>query len=568
MHIECWTAGPFQDDQDTLLTTLKGILTSAFPNATFRHVDVCNQWLHPLGKVTFQTGVPLLREWLPSLLAQLQQQPDLPHPWLEPISQAWDREALAASLATRPDHSIFFCCHPIATLPLLLEKQRRCHEPDYRPPLLVWLTNHYQFQLERLHPGISAHIVPHPAVAKTINQIAPERPVLSLPRPLHHAFDTPPHRAAQKQQLQLDQTTILVRADQLPQEDLLPLFFQISLVQTTANWLFYYGTDEALAGQLRQHAAHTAVQARMFGHQDHLQPFLSAADWTLCRPTPQTIAESLRCHTPMLFWKPLPGTEAGDAEHLHKHGIANIVQRTERAGVQLEQCLSIDTTQQAQQAVAHFSPHPQPPSAIYAKVAQELLQHRAEQQQRERLWLADMIGHTQPASPSQAAEPSPTNTATQTTPTISQPGADKVAWKEAYADVLLEEKQLQRALEKSDEEIAQWEERLDLAESHDDRDLIQTASTHLKACKETRKQLSKAWRDVHDRKEVLKKQPGRRPPTPSSQPQNAPRHTQSTTHSDPSFKELELDSELARLKEKMKLNRSRIDLSKLTDEEG
>lgn len=576
MNIKLWLASDQDHHQASLATRLKEALLARDHDLQIDIEDVFERYYHALGGAAIQASASALQEWLPGLWGQLYEQ-STEEAGLDDLFSAIDLDATKEALQQdRP--ALVLAFHPLAALPLLRHKQ--AHPGDQLDCPLVMLQARYHIHPSALSLGVSRYIVPHPSLGEQLLAlgVSPEKVQVCQP-PLHSAFAQASSRRERREALQLQPSdtagpVVLVRATALPPEDLTSFFFQLALLDAPVQWMFDFGDDQALAEALRKAASLTGVEALMFGGQPHLQPFCAAADLILATATPILVAEALATRTPLLLWPPQPGAEAQDAEALSRLGVALTLPPVAQMGIRLGQVLASKTYTRLQEQVEDFRE---------AQSDQDLATYCLSLiANKEAILTQDRATHSQEAA---KLRPEALSTSRSSSKKQSTPGFDVESWKEAYTEVLLKEKRLQKKLADLDEQLDQWDLRLEQAEKRNDATATKAAEAQCEALETQRKDTQQQWQRVQDDKQTLLEQKAARSFKPTKESATETKHTpqpssvgQARTPKAPSpapmsaatkarFQAADMDDELARLKQKMRLDKGKVDLSKLKDEE-
>lgn len=82
------------------------------------------------------------------------------------------------------------------------------------------------------------------------------------------------------------------------------------------------GSNRKLYRRLTALAASSRQQLRVYGFSEQIAELMTAADLLITKPGGLTCAEAMCCSLPLLFYRPLPGQEMGNAKRLIRQGSA------------------------------------------------------------------------------------------------------------------------------------------------------------------------------------------------------------------------------------------------------
>jgi UDP-N-acetylglucosamine:LPS N-acetylglucosamine transferase len=331
-------------------------------------------------------------------------------------------------------------------------------------------------------------------------------------------------REAAREDLEFgDETHVLVRADSFDPTELDRIIFQGTLVERNVQFLFHHNGDGAVSQALRRSADQHGLSAAMFGRVPDLERYVAASDLVIASPADLTIPEIVSCRRPLL----LVGA-AEDYVHqvdtlLDAYG-AEQLDDVLRLGSELEGLLDEETFGDLEERCAEtrLSPGNRP----VAEALTAALEAAAE-------WTLERPTRPAPEAPDGAEEPEASEGAEPTGPfekigtgasedgvgdrrrlegptddtdaATPRPSLSRAEAKDQLAELILNERELERRLSELEREQERWRNRLDLAREWGEEDLADEAKEILKEYIDDASGAKDELEDVRRQKEKLKR---------------------------------------------------------------
>jgi len=366
---------------------------------------------------------------------------------------------------------------------------------------------------------------------------------------------------------------LMVVAEGVDHHRLDRLMFQVSLVDRPVQPIFYTGDDSAAATTLRKAAGKYGVMARMFGRVDNLEEFYAACDLVLAEVSNPLIYPLLALDKPVVLFDTDIDTRPVGA-FLRDEGAAVLMPDVLRLGAELEGLLN-EPDELARLRDGARAVVDQEGAIRVADVLEAIAKDRE----------ALLSGPRQTPGQSQAdnqmsgggafevigsADAPPTSTGSSHAPAGGGPAAPPASFeppshaarltaaeaKDALAELILEERRVDNKLSETSRFVAQWEQRLDLAQSAGEAELAREAEPFLKHYQREEAMLIRELDRIRAQKDKLKSRvvrPGaRRPGGGSGGPpaQDPSRVAQLEGR----FRAMEIDRDLERLKSRLQNN--------------
>jgi len=385
---------------------------------------------------------------------------------------------------------------------------------------------------------------------------------------------------------------VLFEAEQISPADIPLLFERIAIISRSVYWIFDYGKNDDLASLIRKEAIHSHVEAKMFGGTHTRSIFYSVADVVVAPPLPLLVREVLAAGTPLLVL-PSP-SEFGqkDSLFLSELGVAQLLPNLKEINPFLRKMLSSSKISEMKKVIqGEFFVED---DAVIASIALRLAENKELVLQNDRFLLEEELVLQKEILKKSLHDRS------QKVETLSsceekgffedigpkrQEYYTSASWKEAYAGIVLQEKKFHESFEKLDNLIHQWKDREFLAQKYKNIDLQDQAQIKAEDYMLQRKELREAWQELQKEKEELR---SNRPSESIEKKEESDflrgeasfelflTEEKKTSEKkefdhgyslDRHFQKLEVEDELNQLKERMKINSSQIDLSRLKGEE-
>lgn len=589
MNLALWYANLEPADVPLFPQRLQNLIQQQWPTVNVQLVDVVERWGGGLGQGLLQAGLGSLVEWVPRVW-------DLWSP--SESKQTNDRrkrsfqhllnvvEATEALQAEPLD--LVITCHPVATwLAVESRREQLLSEPIASVPVLAFAPS---FHWDDTMPtwGGTKIVLPLPELVEVWKShgVSSEQLVVA-PFPNESSHTIFEHDLLKEWENHTEPIALMMTHHF--SESQLSLWMQsMALASSSVTWWLYYDTNEEQAFFLREQAQRWGLQAQMFGYREDLSVFLERADAIIGRPKVYEWSELLQCRTPLVVWEPATQAERNDAMFFVESGVAVLANDSS----ELERCVTTlheqaddiawDTVLQSLQISQS--------TEIWKALIEQTLEERDAWLLSEAKFLQNLSQPSNPPTkPAPTLQPEPV-VASGPFETIgpSEVGKESVgeihsgleeAWADEYAQLLLEEKKRQAELEAIDDQIHLWHDRRRLAARSDKGQLEREASQQYKAVLSERDALQASWRRIQERKQRLleRKEQWRSTSTSTedSQPVTIspfervganPTPTKPSSRVEDDFKALAAEDELQKLKQRMQIDKTRLDLSKLKDE--
>lgn len=410
--------------------------------------------------------------------------------------------------------------------------------------LQIGVMTDFQFGADWTRSPFKAFVVPHQEFKERLvrSGVDADRVILAGPA-VQTRFSAKLDRDAIREQLKLkDHTVVLVRADGLDANTLEKLVFQATLVERSVRMVFHHNGDNAAAAALRRAAAQYGLRALMFGQVPDLERYVAAADLVIAAPREIFIAEIVAQDRPILF----VGDEAQgpeQVEFLTRHGAARHVFDLLKLGAVLDELLAtgLEKAQQSADALSGVSGAKDVAEALLLA-----LKHR------------DTWRLAAPPTPVEESGPADTDTDSPFevigTSSTSKDSPDFVGLsmaqaRDQLANLILQEREVERRLDDVQKQQERWRGRLNLAREWNEVDLADEAQGILRGHIAEAEQIGQELSAIRRQKEKLKiaaaTQGG-----DSSKPSSQTDTTQGEVEN--RFRKMEADQDLKGLKDRIR----------------
>ncbi|TNE48383.1 MAG: hypothetical protein EP343_16095 [Deltaproteobacteria bacterium] len=592
MNLAVWYASLDPSELPGFPQRLLHRLEQTWPEAQVQLVDVVATWGKSLGRGLLQTGLAPLMGWFPRLL-QLWDSPegqDSHRFVLGQLQHVLDVQRAQDALEAE-SFDLVITCHPIAAW--LAEEARRSSlmkDPTSTVPVLAFVP---AFHWDALMPSLygSKTVLPHPGLIEEWVNYGVSDTQLEVASFLSESPVSPDHGASLRE-LAGPQPVVLIEANDCSESQLSLWMQSLALVSTKVTWWLHYGEDDAKAVFLREQAQRWGLRAQMFGHRDDLDAFVAAADIVVACPSSSGWPSLLRCCTPVVVWEPSTEACLRDAEFFVSQEVAAVAEEPEALeAVALE---LFAATSEIRWDLLHEDLGLNDNGDSWISLVQRGLQEKEE-------WLVAEAKRLQMRSSAGVEEAEPSTGASSHSLMQEQPEAVNQngpfetigpeegngtpsplqddpaledAWTEEYSRLLLDEKKKQARMEAIDERIHLWQHRHELAERSGNPSLQREAHQQLIEAKTEREDLRVFWQRLQQRKQQLlqRKEGWKRDASSSTASDPAALHDAGEAQSlrassmEEQFDVLTAEDELSKLKQRMRIDKRRLDLSKLQDE--
>ncbi|MCA9564605.1 MAG: hypothetical protein KC561_14010 [Myxococcales bacterium] len=421
-------------------------------------------------------------------------------------------------------------------------------------PLVIGLVDDFKVDTRWRTNKVHALIAPHEEIR---NGLAASVPVEIAGPPFNRQAVREPaetSRQEQKQSLGLESDpVVLIRADGMSKDTLERVVFQLTLLEAPAQCLFYFADSPELSQRLNSLAVDYGLPASMFGREDELDAVMPAVDLVLADATHALAIEMLLDGPPVMLVG--PGKGIARAGFLADHGAVERVEDLLRLGSTVERALT--------------SPNPESGAVCVSVEGNDdvvsaigRLYSRAEELRSG----SDSQGTSDSKEPSESGTKprtflQPIGSSVPKNPDAGQRFVPRISLAEAksqMAEIILKEREVDRALADAVKQRDRWLERLELATDSGDHELVKAANTELDLLRAEVARQNRAAEELRGAKEKLKARVSaaaqHRRETSGKRVANAPQSPSGQaafSDHEARFKRLELERDLKRLRRKI-----------------
>lgn len=432
--------------------------------------------------------------------------------------------------------------------------------------LQVGVLPDYNLDDHWLRSGLHAFIVPHDAQAQRLRRQGVDvgRVMVAGP-PVARGWTKSVDKAQVRESFGFSakERIVLVRADSFAIGDLDRLMFQCNLVEGDVRFIFHHNGDGACAGALRRAANTYGLNAIMFGKVHDLERYCGASDAVVAVPNDPMMSEIVSQGKPVMLVGPEQSAR-DQVEFLVAHDMGRHVSDMLRLGSELERFLSSDSLEAMTQAAQSIG---LPDGSMeVAEAIVDALKHA-------QTWQRAPRDAPQPNDDGDddAGEDAPKDSAfesigkTTSGGGSSQDGASgqgspaaydgisQAEAKEQMAQLILQERDLDRRLGDLEKEQTRWRNRLDMAREWQEQDLEEEAQSILKGYIDEANRLQQDLGGLRQQKDKL------RAAAQSSRRGGAPGPAGAESSRDPKlakmekrFRKMEENRDLSDLKDKLR----------------
>ncbi len=590
MNLAVWYASLDPSELPDFPQRLLRQVEQTWPEAQVQLVDVVATWGKSLGRGLLQTGLAPLLGWFPQRL-QLWDSPEGqgPHHFvLGQLQHILDVQSVQDALEAEP-LDLVITCHPIAAW--LAEEARRpllLDDPVSVAPVLAFVP---AFHWDALMPSLygSKTVLPHADLIEVWEEYGVPTSRLEVASFLVEP-SVPLDHGASLRQWAGPQPVILIETLDFSESQLSLWMQSLALVSTEVTWWLHYGEDDVRAAFLREQAQRWGLHAQMFGHRDDLDAFLAAADVVVACPTSSDWPSLLRCRTPVVVWEPSTESCQRDAEFFASQGVAAVAKEPESLEVVASELFA--TAPEITWDLLHDELGLNDNGDSWITLIQRGMEEREEWLTAEADRLQEHVVGGEPESSASLAPDSSVQEESEavrqkapfeaigpieveeTSSTLRAESALEDVWTYEYSRLLLDEKKKQAQMGAIDERVHLWQHRHDLAERSGNPSLQREARQQLVEAQAEREELRIFWQRLQKRKQqFLQRKDGWKRDAFTSKGletgrQNVVEGEQSrrAPSIEEQFDALTVEDELSKLKQRMRIDKSRLDLSKLQDE--
>jgi len=367
--------------------------------------------------------------------------------------------------------------------------------------------------------SLDAFVVPDDRSRERVEEAGydPER-IFEAGPPIEPGFGGEIDREEVRRELEFGgETVVLVRAESFDATALDRIVFQATLVDGDVRFLFHHNGDGAVARALRRSADQHGLPAAMFGRVPDLERYVAASDLVIASPAEPDLPEVVARRRPIVLVGPA-GRHARQVEVLHGEYGAVHLEDVLRLGSELEEVLD-ERRQELEEACAET--RLAPGNAGIAEMIQKALGELAD-------WSLERPA-APGGSPTDGAgggeEPEPTGPfetigtgEDRESPRDSEPigrlapadssrraSLSRAEAKDQLAELILNERELERRLTEIEREQERWRNRLDLAREWGEEELAEEAEGILKEYIDDASTVKEELEDVRHQKQKLKR---------------------------------------------------------------
>lgn len=496
-----------------------------------------------------------------------------------------DEDLIGAVRRARPDVLVITNARHVRALGLL-------ESLTGIPVLQLGVLPDYNLSAAWIHSGLHAFVVGHEEQKQRLIQsgVIAERILVAGPA-IQPGFARVIDRDAVREELKLtDKFVVLVRAEGFDAAVLEKLVFQCSLVDRPTRFIFHHNGDNTTAGALRRAAEQHRMPSSMFGKVHDLERYVAAADAVILSPQDSSVAELVASRRPLLF----VGEDeqyAAQIQFLLQHEVAQQVANVVRLGSELDR-FSQDKNLAAMSKAADEIASPDANSRVAEALSTALAnletwriapqteapagpeKHAPQPEEPAVPSPFEDIGAPAGNSAGRTASPAGTEQSTYRAPstggTTSSSSANRSSEKPArdyssiskseatdqLAQLILDERDLERRLAEAVRQQERWRNRLELAREWQEAELAEDAEAVLRGYIAEAAPLERELHDILRQKEKLKQAAGgstsRGGSAQSGTGAGASENDRRASEIERRFSRMEVDSDLEGLKDRIK----------------
>ncbi|MFB6264257.1 MAG: hypothetical protein ABEL76_11625 [Bradymonadaceae bacterium] len=313
--------------------------------------------------------------------------------------------------------------------------------------------------------------------------------------------------------LSSDERTVVVRADSFAPDHLEKFVFQATLVDEPFRFLFHHNGDGAIADALRRAADEHGLPASMFGRVPDLGRYLVAADFVVAPPSDPFLPEIVALRRPLML---VGRAEAPDRQVevlTGEYGAAHVPDVL-RASGELESFGADESLEAAGET--ELSPGNGPVADALRSVLEQVDRRRTrsgglgeptagpddEREARTGPFESIGAGDSTDAAGSRVAG----GASGEGGPDVSRAEAE-----DQLAELILEERRLERRLSELEREQERWRNRLELARDWGEDELAAEAESLLRDYIDEAEEIEADLESIREQKARLKRAAGREP---------------------------------------------------------
>lgn len=431
--------------------------------------------------------------------------------------------------------------------------------------LQVGVLPDYNLDDQWLRSGLHAFIVPHDAQAQRLRRQGVDvgRVMVAGP-PVARGWTKSVDKALVRESFGFSakERIVLVRADAFSIGDLDRLMFQCNLVEGNVRFIFHHNGDGACAGALRRAANTYGLNAIMFGKVHDLERYCGACDAVVAVPNDPMMAEIISQGKPVMLVGPEQGAQ-DQVEFLVNHDMGRHVSDLLRLGSELERFLSgesLDAMTQAAESIGLPDGSKEVAEAIV-----DALKHAQAWQRAPRDTPqddgngGDTEGKEEPKDSAfesigkHAPEGSKGDGSGGSGSSPAFDGISQAEAKEQMAQLILQEREMDRRLGDLEKEQTRWRNRLDMAREWQEQDLEEEAQAILKGYIDEANRIQQDLGGLRQQKDKLRAaaQSSRRGSTPTGKGAEQARNP-ALAKMEKRFRKMEENRDLSDLKDKLR----------------
>jgi processive 1,2-diacylglycerol beta-glucosyltransferase len=208
-----------------------------------------------------------------------------------------------------------------------MRRQGRCRVPSVT--VITDNTVHSQW----IHPHTDMYCVSCPEVAEALARrgVPPER-IAVTGIPVRQAFSRPvdPAEVRRRRRWDPDLPVVLVMSGAFGAlGGIGDACRALADMGRPLQLVVVCGRDRQLAQRLERHAAEMPLPMHVYGYVETIAEFMATAEMLITKAGGVTTAEAMAMGVPLVIFRPIPGQERANADHLRRHGAAVLARNTE-----------------------------------------------------------------------------------------------------------------------------------------------------------------------------------------------------------------------------------------------
>ncbi len=331
--------------------------------------------------------------------------------------------------------------------------------------------------------------------------------------PVSPNFEREVDRRTEREELGFgDERTILVRAESFDPTTLDRIIFQATLVGAEGRFFFHHNGDGAVSQRLRRSADKHGLPAAMFGRVSDLERYIHASDVIVASPAEPLLPEIVRTGRP-LFLVGAPEGYTNQVEVLTRNYGAGHVGEVLRFGSEFERFLADESLDEVTDAIEESPLEPGNDRVVEALgAALDRVEQWRSAPRPSPEGAGEQPADEEPADPKGPFESIGTgehgdvdrDKALEVADEARRPNLSEAEAKDQLAELILNEREMQRRLSELEREQERWRNRLDLAREWEEDDLAEEAKGILREYIDDASRVRGELEDIRRQKEKLK----------------------------------------------------------------